>query len=42
MKKAMKIEGIERLPFTNICPEKAANGAVMGHSKRFGQPDHEG
>lgn len=28
MKSSVKIGGVARLPFTNICPEKAANGTV--------------
>jgi hypothetical protein len=35
MKRVVKIGGIQRLPFTKICPEKAANGAFWGYSASF-------
>lgn len=42
MKRVVKIGGIQRLPFTNICPEKAANGAFWGYSGSFARTDHKG
>jgi hypothetical protein len=35
MKGLMKIEGIGRLPFTKICPEKAADAAFLEAVRRF-------
>jgi hypothetical protein len=38
MKGLMKIEGVGRLPFTNICPEKAA---TLHFLRPFGSPSGE-
>jgi len=42
MKILGKIGAIRRLPFTNICPEKATNGTVWGCSGSFVRTDHKG
>ncbi|SIT54346.1 hypothetical protein BQ8794_150028 [Mesorhizobium prunaredense] len=42
MKRVVKIGGIQRLPFTKICPEKAANGAFWGYSASVARTDYKG